>query len=169
MYYDLVLWITGLPTIVLSAIIGGIAGGIGALVVQPLGAAGSSLTNIVSTVFAIGAVALAWVFVYPNLDRMAFEAGFMKGVGELPQKIDEDTILQSAGIYDQAANYTYQITSNIDSKAITETAIRQKLTSHPDCRTLTGRLPNRYISHLMYRYETNLGLIAILVRRHDCL
>ncbi len=164
---DLVLWIAALPAFVIYAAIGGLAGALGALVATLLKSRFEKSIRILPILFVIISTQITPSFVLPKLDQLSFEAAFMEAIGEIPRKIDEITILQSAGIYGNAANYNYKLTVDLDDIEDARLSILDMLGSNPDCKKLTGSL-GKYISKIIYRYETNLGLITVDLKPQDC-
>lgn len=150
---------------VIYAVIGAIAGAIGAVVAWPF--RNEKASRFVPIIFAVISLQVTPKLILPELDQMAFEAGFMKAAGELPRRLDEITIFQSAGVYDDAVNYNYKITTDIEDKAVARTALLEMLGAMAQCKQVTS-LPRRYASQAIFRYETNLGEIVISLKPSDC-
>jgi hypothetical protein len=167
MDYDLVVRLAELPQVVIYGVVGGVGGLFGALLGMPLAnrfPRAAAVTAAISTTLAVQATSR---IILPKLDRMAFEAGFVKGIGKLPRQIDEATILESAGVDGDTINYRYTVTIEIEDREAAREAIQEMLASDPGCEKVTGLLEH-YVSHLNYTYETNLGEIVVPLRSGDC-
>ena len=167
MYYDLILWVTGLPSFVIYGVIGGAMGAIGAVVAWPFSNRFEKASRIVPIIFVVISITITPNIVMPKLDQMGFEAGFMKAAGGLPRKLDDVTVYQSAGVYDDAVNYSFKLTIDIEDKAFTRAALLENIGSMAGCKQVTS-IPLRYASKAIYRYETNLGEIVIVPKSSDC-
>jgi hypothetical protein len=133
MINELILWIADLPNIVrvmfLGAVLGGIGGVLGAAMRRYWPLAGILLP----VAFASVTIPINNSIMTPFLMPLAFKASFMKGAGDLPKRIDEITIAESAGIYDDAMNFTYQLETDIADMDAGRTTIKEALVSS-DCR-----------------------------------
>lgn len=167
MLYDVVLWVASLPQFVIYAAVGAISGACGALVAWPLSKLFPRASQFTTVFFIVLSIQITPRVVLPWLNKLAFEAGFMKGVGELPRQIDNITIFESAGVYEDAVNYNFRITEDIEDKEFAKAAIAERLAEQPDCKELTGSIAG-YVSAMNYRFETNLGTIEISLKQSDC-
>lgn len=167
MYYDLVLWLASLPSFIIYGLIAGVAGAFGTIAAEPFRNRFGNAARIVPIIFIVFSLQLTPRLILPKLETMAFEAGFMKAVGELPRRLDDVTIMKSAGVYDDALHYNYEITTDLDNIDFARETILDMLASSPDCKKVTS-VPAKYASQAIFRYETNLGEISISLKPSDC-
>ena len=169
MVNDLIIWVSELPIVILYAVIGAIFGAFGGLFAFVLSHIfpKSNLHRVIPIVFILASVQITRIIALPQIDQMAFKAAFMKAQGELPRKVDEITIYESAGVYNGTLNYNYRITVDIDDKDDVRATIFENLASSELCRRLTS-IPSKYASAAIFRYETNLGEIVISPKSGDC-
>ena len=169
MINELILWIAELLNIVrvmfLGAVLGSIGGVLGATMLRNWPPA----RILLPAAFAAATLPINNSIITPFLIPLAFKAGFMKGAGDLPRRIDDITIAESAGIYDDAMNFTFRLETDIADLGAARTTIKETLVSKPECKTLTGVLtPDHQVEKLVYRYKTNSGEITIELDASDC-
>lgn len=169
MINELILWIADLPSIVRVMFLGAVLGGIGGMLGVAMRGYWPQATISLTAACAALTLPINNSIITPLLVPLAFKAGFMKGAGEFPRRIDDVTIAESGGVYDNAMNFNLRLETQVDDLEVTGAAIKKLLISKPECKTLTGALnPAVKAEKLVYRYETNLGEIAIELVASDC-
>ena len=167
MTYDQILWVAGLPSFIIYGVIGVLMAAIGVVLAEPFKKRFKKVDRYLPVILVVSAMPITTTYLMPKLDKMAFEAGFMKNIGEVPRQIDDITILQSVGVYDDAVNYNFQVTVDIEDKDAARAVILEEWGSMAECKQLTS-LPRKYASKVIIRYETNLGEIIISLKPSDC-
>lgn len=170
MINELILWIADLPNIVRVMFVGAVLGGIGgALGAAMLRGHWPHATVVLTAACAALTLPINNSIITPLLKPLAFKAAFIKGAGNLPRRIDDVTIAEAAGIYDNAMNYTYRLEMDVADLEAAKSNIKQTLAAKPECKTLTGMLnPDVHVEKLVYRYKTNSGDITVELVASDC-
>ena len=169
MINELILWIADLPNIVRVMFLGAVLGGIGGVLGATMLRSWPPTRILLPAAFAAATLPINNSLITPFLIPLAFKAGFMKGAGDLPRRIDDITIAESAGIYDNAMNYTYRLEIDIADLDAAKSTIKQTLASKPECKALAGMLtPDVHVEKLVYRYKTNSGEITVELDASDC-
>ena len=169
MINELILWIADLPNIVRLMFVGAVLGGIGGTLGATMRGYWPHAAIALTAACAALTLPINNSIITPLLKPLAFEAGFMKGAGNLPRRIDDVTIAESAGIYDNAMNYTYRLEMDVADLEAAKSNIKQTLAAKPECKTLTGMLnPDVHVEKLVYRYKANSGDIKVELVASDC-